>query len=250
MQRYFVPHDGWEEEQVHLSGEDVHHIKKVMRMKEEEEIICCTPDGHAAKCKIRKIEDDSVTCYIVQWLDEEKELPAHITIVQGLPKGDKMELVIQKGTELGAAAFIPFEAERSIVKWDAKKAEKKISRYQKIAKEASEQSHRTKVPTVESIHSVQEVITASEGYEWKLFAYEDEAKTDAFQSLKEVIPHIKPSQRVMMMIGPEGGFSEKEVDRLKQASFQSVRLGPRILRTETAPSYFLSAISYQLEELR
>ncbi|KGP73148.1 16S rRNA (uracil(1498)-N(3))-methyltransferase [Pontibacillus yanchengensis] len=250
MQRYFVSSSGWEHQHVTLTGEDVHHITKVMRMKTDDEIICCTPEGQAALCKIIEITHDMVTCYIVKWLDEDKELPAQVTIVQGLPKGDKMELVIQKGTELGASRFIPFEAERSIVKWDAKKAQKKQERYQKIAKEASEQSHRTMIPTVTQLSNLKQLIEEGHDYDWKLIAYEDEAKAPSFRSLKEVIPFIKPSERVMVVIGPEGGFSENEVHQLTEASFLSVRLGPRILRTETAPAYILSAISYQLEELR
>ncbi|MYL33420.1 16S rRNA (uracil(1498)-N(3))-methyltransferase [Pontibacillus yanchengensis] len=250
MQRYFVSSSGWENQHVTLTGEDVHHITKVMRMRTDDEIICCTPEGQAALCKIIEITHDMVTCYIVKWLDEDKELPAQVTIVQGLPKGDKMELVIQKGTELGASRFIPFEAERSIVKWDAKKTQKKVDRYQKIAKEASEQSHRTMIPTVSKLYTIKQLIEEGQDYDWKLLAYEDEAKSSSFSSLKDVIPYINPSEQVMIVIGPEGGFSENEVDLLKGASFMSVRLGPRILRAETAPAYFLSAISYQLEELR
>jgi len=249
VQRYFVPSSGWQDHEVVLTGEDVHHITKVMRMNEDDEILCCNPDGHVALCKITEANPSEVTCSIVSWKDENHELPAKVTIVQGLPKGDKMELVIQKGTELGSHSFIPFEAERSIVKWDQKKAKKKVERYQKIAKEASEQSHRNLVPEVKEIHSLHEIMEIGKEYDWALFAYEEEAKYDTYRSLQQVIPNIKPSQKVLLVIGPEGGFSEKEVEKLKQANFNSVRLGPRILRTETAHAYFLSALSFQLEEL-
>lgn len=248
MQRYFVPSTGWEDNKVTISNEDVHHISKVMRMSPDDEILCCDPSGHVSLCKIVEITNDQVVCTIVKWIDENKELPVNVTIVQGLPKGDKMELVIQKGTELGAHTFIPFEAERSIVKWDHKKAQKKISRYQKIAKEASEQSHRNLVPEVMTIKNLNELVEESKRYDYKLIAYEEEAKTTQYQSLRDIITSIQPSQNVMVVIGPEGGLSNKEVDKLKEADFQSVRLGPRILRTETAHAYFLSSISFQLEE--
>ncbi|QHE53015.1 16S rRNA (uracil(1498)-N(3))-methyltransferase [Pontibacillus sp. HMF3514] len=249
MQRYFVPISGWDNHEVILTGEDVHHISKVMRMKQDDKILCCDPEGNVAECQITEVTSSEVRCKVIVWLDENKELPAQVTIVQGLPKGDKMELVIQKGTELGTHSFIPFEAERSIVKWDHKKAKKKVDRYQKIAKEASEQSHRNRVPEVKEIHSLHEIMDIGKEYDWALFAYEEEAKTDTYRSLQDVIPNIKPSQKVLLVIGPEGGFSEKEVEKLKQSNFNSVRLGPRILRTETAHAYFLSALSFQLEEL-
>ncbi|WP_345239759.1 16S rRNA (uracil(1498)-N(3))-methyltransferase [Pontibacillus salipaludis] len=249
MQRYFVPSSGWNDSQVVITGEDVHHIGKVMRMKPEHHILCCTPEGDLAECEITDITTETVTCQIVEWLEEEKELPASVIIAQGLPKGDKMEHVIQKGTELGASQFIPFEAERSIVKWDQKKSQKKITRYQKIAKEASEQSHRTMIPSVSELHSLGDLIALQPNYDWVVFAYEDEAKSQSYRSLKEVLTQIQQGQRILVIIGPEGGFSEQEVQTLKEAGALAVRLGPRILRTETAATYFLSALSYQLEEL-
>ncbi|GGD04400.1 16S rRNA (uracil(1498)-N(3))-methyltransferase [Pontibacillus salipaludis] len=249
MQRYFVPSSGWNDSQVVITGEDVHHIGKVMRMKPEHHILCCTPEGDLAECEITDITTETVTCQIVEWLEEEKELPASVTIAQGLPKGDKMEHVIQKGTELGASQFIPFEAERSIVKWDQKKSQKKITRYQKIAKEASEQSHRTMIPSVSELHSLGDLIALQPNYDWVVFAYEDEAKSQSYRSLKEVLTQFQQGQRILVIIGPEGGFSEQEVQTLKEAGALAVRLGPRILRTETAATYFLSALSYQLEEL-
>lgn len=251
MQRYFVPIEGWHDNQiVKLSDNDVHHISRVMRMELGNKIICCHPEGKAAVCEITEITNDFITCCIVKWLNEEKEFPIEVTIVQGIPKGDKLEYIIQKGTELGATAFIPYQAARSIVKWDNKKADKKINRLEKIAKEASEQSHRTKIPKIESLHSFKEILYSEEEYDVKLFAYEEEAKVvNPQHSLKSAIKSIKKNNKVMMVIGPEGGFSTDEADQLKLKGFKSVRLGPRILRTETAPLYFLSALSYEIEEM-
>ncbi|WP_369813126.1 RsmE family RNA methyltransferase [Virgibacillus halodenitrificans] len=140
MQRYFVSETGWGTNEVTILGEDVHHINRVMRYKEGANIICNHPDGRAAICELLVITADSVQAEIKQWLNENVELPIQVTVAQGLPKGDKLELILQKGTELGAYAFIPFQAERSIVNWDKKKQEKKLIRFNKIVKEASEQS--------------------------------------------------------------------------------------------------------------
>lgn len=250
MQRYFVPSTGWvDETHIQIVGDDLHHISRVMRMKSEDSIIACHPNGLTAECQITEITNDFVKGEVVKWIDEQKELPVHITIAQGLPKGDKLDLIVQKGTELGAYRFIPFQADRSIVKWDSKKASKKIDRYQKIAKEASEQSHRSKIPEVTELFSFQSLLKASNEYDIKLFAYEDEAKKKDFFSLRRLVKAMNKGQHVLAVIGPEGGFSEQEVQELKESGFHSVRLGPRILRTETAPFYLLASISYEFEEL-
>ncbi|WP_053219121.1 16S rRNA (uracil(1498)-N(3))-methyltransferase [Virgibacillus senegalensis] len=250
MQRYFVPEEGWQDNMVTITGEDRHHIDRVMRMQPGDAIICNTPEGRAAVCTITAISDEYVSVSIDEWLDESKELPVHITIAQGLPKGDKLEVVLQKGTELGASGFIPFQAGRSIVKWDNKKAEKKLVRYRKIVKEASEQSHRTIVPDVETVVGFDGLIKQSENYSVKIFAYEEEAKTDDYQGLGAILARLEPGQNILACIGPEGGFTIEEAESLKSHGFQPVRLGPRILRTETAPLYLLASISYHFEELR
>ncbi|KJE27550.1 RNA methyltransferase, RsmE family protein [Geobacillus kaustophilus] len=134
MQRYFVFGQAQQEGIVAISGDDAHHIARVMRMKPGDGIICVFPDGRAAVCEIQQIANEHVQARIVQWKEERSELPVRIYIAQGLPKGEKWELVIQKGTELGAAGFLPFEAARSVVKWDAKKAEKKVDRWKKSPK--------------------------------------------------------------------------------------------------------------------
>ncbi|WP_138415706.1 16S rRNA (uracil(1498)-N(3))-methyltransferase [Aquibacillus sediminis] len=251
MQRYFIPADLWEKgNRVIVTGDDFHHIVRVMRMTEGDRIICNHPNGQAAICKIATIDSDSITATVVEELNEQVELPVPVTIAQGLPKSDKLDLILQKGTELGASRFIPFQAKRSIVKWDQKKAAKKLQRMNKIVKEASEQSHRNQIPSVTSIMTVQQLIDESKSYDVKLFAYEDEARSDHFRRLSDVLNDVNESQSILACIGPEGGFSPEEVGALKDAGFLSVRLGPRILRTETAPLYLLSSISYHFEELR
>nr|WP_226036948.1 16S rRNA (uracil(1498)-N(3))-methyltransferase [Aquibacillus saliphilus] len=251
MQRYFVSESNWStDDVVTITGNDVHHITRVMRMDKGDEIICNHLDGRSATCTIEQVSSDFVIANVVEWRDEKVELPVHVTIAQGLPKSDKLDLILQKGTELGASAFIPFQADRSVVKWDQKKIVKKLDRFKKIVKEASEQSHRSFIPTVESIYSFKQLLEDSQNYDVKLFAYEEEARSDNFQKLSDVLNQIQINHKVIACIGPEGGYTIEEVNALKQAGFHSVRLGPRILRTETASLYLLASISYHFEELR
>ncbi|UOQ93785.1 16S rRNA (uracil(1498)-N(3))-methyltransferase [Halobacillus shinanisalinarum] len=247
MQRYFIDQANWEEDRVVIKGDDVHHIVKVMRMKKEDSLICVHPERGPALCEIVAAEQE-VLCSIIDWLDENKELPVEVTIVQSLGKGDKLEQVVQKGTELGADFFIPFDAERSVAKWDAKKANKKLTRLKKIAKEASEQSERAKVPSVLDVMTLSEIIEQNDSYDVKLIAHENEARSVRSHSLSSRLHVIKDNQRVIIIFGPEGGFTPGEADKLFASGFLPVRLGPRILRMETAPLYFLSSLSYQLEE--
>ncbi|MFC4558862.1 16S rRNA (uracil(1498)-N(3))-methyltransferase [Virgibacillus kekensis] len=249
MQRYFVPVDNWEDNKVSIGKDDAHHINRVMRLQPGDEIICNHPDGKAARCSILVSEPDRIQAEIDEWLKESVELPVNVTIAQGLPKSDKFELVLQKGTELGASGFIPVQADRSVVVWDKKKAEKKLIRYTKIIKEASEQSHRNKKPQIHSLMSVKELVRESSTYDIKIFAYEEEAKSEVYRSFGSIVNDMKLGDNVLVYIGPEGGVSDDEVHLLKENGFVAVRLGPRILRTETAPLYVLASISYQFEEL-
>lgn len=250
MQRYFVSSSRFKDNNITITGDDVHHITRVMRYNVGDKIICNNEEGKAAICRISQVTSDEVQVIIETWLNENVELPINVTIAQGIPKGDKFDLVVQKGTELGAHAFIPFQADRSIAIWDKKKAEKKLQRFEKIIKEASEQSHRNKVPVIKSPVSVKDLIEESKNYHVKLFAYEEEAKVSKHQSFGNIINRLDPGQDILVCIGPEGGFSPKEAELLKENNFSPVRLGPRILRTETAALYALASISYHFEEMR
>ncbi|WP_373892853.1 16S rRNA (uracil(1498)-N(3))-methyltransferase [Virgibacillus natechei] len=248
MQRYFIPSTDWHGAEVIIRGDDAHHIDRVMRFREGDKIICNHPDGQAAVCEITSIEQ-VILAAVQEWLDETVELPVTVTIAQGLPKGDKFDLILQKGTELGAHSFIPFQAERSIVVWDEKKKAKKIPRFRKIVKEASEQSHRNQIPVIHSPMNLADLIEESTAYDIKVFPYEEEAKVEKPQSFASIMRRINNHQRLLVCIGPEGGFSPNEAKHLKNNGFHPVRLGPRILRTETAALYVLSCVSYQFEEL-
>lgn len=249
MQRYFVKQrasDG----RFFIDDEDYHHIVKVMRMQTGEEIVCVDPQGNQAVCRLAEITDERVGADVVQWIEGNSELPITVTIASGLPKGDKLEWIIQKGTELGAGRFIPFSAVRSVVKWDEKKAEKKLERWQKIAKEAAEQSHRVRVPEIESPMNFKELLAESSKFKYKIAAFEEESRNGETSVFSSTLKQMKYGESLLLVFGPEGGLADQEVQALKGNGFLLCGLGPRILRTETAPLYSLAAISYHFELLR
>ncbi|WLV23606.1 16S rRNA (uracil(1498)-N(3))-methyltransferase [Aciduricibacillus chroicocephali] len=250
MQRYFVPESSWSGDKVIVKGNDARHISRVMRMKPGDKVFCNHPDGRAALCMILTLRDTFIELLVEQWMEQSAEMPVHVTIAQAIPKGDKFELVLQKGTELGAGAFIPFQADRSVAVWDEKKIDKKQPRFDKIVKEASEQSHRNHVPAVEPPVSSTQLAELSKEYDIAAFAYEEEARSEVHHSFAKVLHETRPGMRMLICIGPEGGYSDREVELFKEAGMKPVRLGPRILRTETAALYALAGISYHLEELR
>lgn len=249
VQRYFVNRAAFQDGFVHLTGDDVHHITRVMRMTVGDEIICAN-GKQTARCILEKITTDEVVAKVVDWVEEYSELPHDVTIAQGMPKGDKLELIIQKGTELGAAHFIPFYSSRSIVKWTGEKATKKVTRLEKIAKEAAEQAHRQIVPTISTPVSFDSLLELSVNYEMKIVAYEEEARNSKTNELPYVLQSLKAEQSILFVVGPEGGFSTDEMMKLREWDFHVCGLGPRILRTETASLYFLAALSYETELMR
>jgi 16S rRNA (uracil1498-N3)-methyltransferase len=250
MQRYFVSNDQRTDVGVTITGEDARHISRVMRMKPGEPILVCDETGQTFLCEIQEINETNVRCLIRETIEEKSELPIKVTLVQGLPKGDKLEFVVQKGTELGAAGFLPFESERAIVKWDTSKVQKKLERLRKIAKEAAEQSHRSTIPIINEPLRLDALIAFSQSFTHKMVAYEEEAKQGEVKRFASLLSTIKEGQSLLVVLGPEGGLTAEEVDKLQQAGFVLAGLGPRILRTETAPLYVLSAVSYQFELLK
>ncbi len=248
MQRYFI--EDFDQENALITGDDLHHIVRVMRMEIGDKLICCDRLGKQAMAQITEITNDSVLLTVVEWIENDSELPIYVSIASGLPKGDKLEYVIQKGTELGANEFVPFIAARSIVKWDEKKGAKKVERWGKIAKEAAEQSHRAKLPDVYKPHSLSELIERSKNYSYKVIAYEEEARRGEKSVLARILGEMSKGESLLVVIGPEGGLTEKEVDKLQSQGFVTCSFGPRILRTETAPLYVLSAVSYHFELAR
>ncbi|SDY51489.1 16S rRNA (uracil1498-N3)-methyltransferase [Evansella caseinilytica] len=247
MQRYFLNAEAFQDEDVTITGEAAKHIQRIMRMETGESIICCTEAGSCYVCRLTQITDNGVSAAIVEQETNSVELPVTVTIAHGLPKGDKLELVIQKGTELGAAGFVPFEAERSIVKWDDRKALKKVDRWNKIAREAAEQSQRQALPKVFDVRSFSSLLSEFDKYSCVLAASEEAAKSDEKSQFRLALQQMKHGDSLLMVVGPEGGFSDRELQLMKKRGAVVCGFGPRILRTETAPLYGLAAISYHFE---
>lgn len=246
MQRYFINKPFSEHGKADLQGEDYKHIVQVMRMSAGDQIIVVA-SGEAFVATIEEISADTVHVNKDGEALPSNELPVHVTIANGLAKGDKHDLIVQKSTELGVSEVILFKAERSIVKWDDKKGKKRIERLQKIAHQAAEQCHRTVIPKVGNPLTVKQLINKAEEYDVCLYADEEAAKQDNRPRLVDRVKDIKVNDKVLIVFGPEGGLSRNEAADLQAAGFLPVALGPRILRTETAPLYFLSAVSYAFE---
>lgn len=247
MQRYFLKNNQIQSGVVRLTEDDAHHIIRVMRMKVGDEVIVCDENKTSFIVEISSFENNDVLATIKSLIKYEVELPVSVTIAQGLPKGDKFEWVLQKGTECGATQFIPVKMDRSVVKIDAKKEVKKLERWSKIVKEAAEQAHRQILPTVHSVVSFKDLLKLGEMYDVCLFAYEETAKIGDMAQLKEALKRVFPGSSILVLVGPEGGISDSENNLLVKNGFLPCALGPRILRTETAPIYILSAISYEFE---
>ena len=244
MQRYFIKSDQLIGDQALIVGDDVHHIRDVMRARVGDCIVVCTCSKMSYLVEIVRLDKAEVKVKVVEAKSENVELPVFVTISQGITKGDKFDLMVQKGTECGASAFVPVAMKRSVAKIDEKKAFNKVERWQKIALEAARQSHRQVVPCVMMPVDIKGLVAMASEYDVCFFAYE---KTESQNGLAEMIRKLKSGMRVLVLIGPEGGIDELEVRMLTDAGFKAVGLGPRILRTETAPIYVLSAISYVLE---
>ncbi|MDN7245805.1 16S rRNA (uracil(1498)-N(3))-methyltransferase [Planococcus shenhongbingii] len=245
MQRYFIEGHVPENHKVTITGDDAKHIAKVMRQSEGDQLIVVA-GGKAFLSTILSAEFD-VEVHIDNEIEADVEMPKQVTIACGLPKGDKLELIAQKSTELGMHALIPFAAERSIVKWDGSKSEKKRVRLQKIAKEAAEQSHRTHIPYIHNIHTFKQLMEAARSFDAVIVAYEEEARDSSRKRFAETLKSLYDKDSILLVFGPEGGISEVEVSLLKESGALFTSLGPRILRTETAPLYALSAMSYEFE---
>lgn len=247
MYQFFV-----EPSQIHLNdntviivGDEVNHIKNVLRMAPGQEIAVKNGvDGKEYRCGILTLEPERVVCELRFVKEGDVELPAQIYLFQGLPKGDKMELIVQKAVELGVYQIIPVTAKRCVAKIEGKKAEAKTARWQGIARSAAQQSRRAVIPQVALPHSFSQAVKLASDMDVRLLPYElarDMAKT------KELLGAVKPGQRVAVFIGPEGGFAREEAEEAAKAGVCPVTLGRRILRTETAGMTVLSWLMLQLE---
>lgn len=247
MYQFFV-----EEQQINvndksviITGNDVNHIKNVLRMKVGEEIAVSNGvDGKEYRCGITSLEEDCVRCALRFVKEAGVELSARVTLFQGLPKADKMELIIQKAVELGVYEIVPVATKRCVVKLDDKKAKGKITRWQGIAEAAAKQSKRAVIPRISEVMCFSEAVQYAADMDVKLIPYE---LAEGMDKTKERMNGMQPGQRIAVFIGPEGGFEEAEVQMALSQSIEPITLGKRILRTETAGFTVLSWIMYQLE---
>lgn len=235
MQRYF--NNKIEDNIVTLNKEDSYHIKKVMRMKLGEKIEIVSNDV----CYIAEIVDleyEEIKAKIIKTVADNPELNINVTIVQSLVKEQKMDFIIQKATELGVNEIIPYEATRSVVKVNGNQT-KKIDRWQKIAKEASEQSKRIKIPKINQIITINELIKL-DNYNVKILCTVGEN----VKNIKNILSNIKTNDTMLIVVGPEGGFTKQEEEQMIKNGFITVSLGDTVLRTETVALFLMSAIRY------
>ena len=229
-----------------ITGEDVNHIKNVLRMKIGEEIAVSNGvDGREYRCEVAQLLSDEVVCKLRFIKENDVELPAQVYLFQGLPKADKMELIIQKAVELGVYSVIPVATRRSIVKLDDKKAAAKQNRWQGIAEAAAKQSKRKIIPKIEKVMSFAEALEMAKELEVRLIPYE---LAEDMSHTKEIIERIREGQKIAIFIGPEGGFDEKEIALASEVGVEPITLGKRILRTETAGMTVLAWLMYHLEK--
>lgn len=245
MYRFYIQKDQISNNKIVVTGTDVNHIKNVLRMKKSEKIIICDGQGKDYYCIIEKVAKEEIIVNIQDIINTETELPVKLYLFQGIPKRDKMELIIQKSVELGVYGIIPVFTKRSVVKFeDNKKERKRIERWQTIAAAAAKQSNRGIIPIVENIMSYTEAIEYAKNLDYNLIAYED---AEQIKETKQAINEAINTKSIGIFIGPEGGFEQIEIENAQKIGIKPITLGKRILRTETAGIVLLSLLMYQIE---
>lgn len=235
-----------EDKAVIILGSDVNHIKNVLRMRVGEEIAVSNGlDGREYRCGIAELTDTAIYCELRFIKEEGVELPSRIYLFQGLPKADKMELIIQKAVELGVYQVIPVAAKRCVVKLDDRKEKSRLARWQGIAEAAAKQSKRAIVPKIAPVMTFAEALKLAEKMDVRLIPYE---LAEGMEYTRTKLQEVLPGQDIAVFIGPEGGFEEKEIQLAEERGLSPITLGRRILRTETAGLTVLSWLVYLLED--
>ena len=248
MPKFFVTTNQIEGKKISIQNEDVNHIKNVLRAKIDDTIEIC--DSITSKnyiCKIEQIEDKHIDCHIVEEIESHVEPHIQVSIFQGLPKADKMELVIQKSVELGVYDITPVEMKRCVVKLNDKDKIKKIQRWQKISEGAAKQSGRDRIPTIHPVMNIKAVCENIKEYDLVLVAYENEKENTLKQELKNIKQDQNKQMKIAIIIGPEGGIDKEEIAKFEEYNAKIITLGNRILRTETVALHMLSVIMYELD---
>ncbi|MGF0071241.1 16S rRNA (uracil(1498)-N(3))-methyltransferase [Streptococcus orisratti] len=248
MQQYFV--NGRAPQGIfQISDKDTaKHMFSVMRLQADDQIVLVFDDG--IKRLARVVDSQSQSVEIIEELADNVELPVSVTIAMGFPKGDKLEFVAQKATELGMAALWAFPADWSVVKWDGKKLAKKEEKLSKIAQGAAEQSKRNVIPQVKLFEKKAAFLAELEQFDKIFVAYEESAKEGETAVLARELSQMKSGEKILFIFGPEGGISPEEIEAFESKGGLKIGLGPRIMRAETAPLYALSSTSYALELMK
>lgn len=245
MHRFFVEEPAMGANSITITGGDVNHIKNVLRMSVGDKI--CVINGQNNKeyyCEITALGSDTVDTRICEIRESDQELANEIVLFQGLPKSDKMELIIQKAVELGVHTIVPVSTDRTVVKLDAKKEANKRKRWMSISESAAKQSGRLRIPEVTQVISFREALEMAGKMDVRLIPYE---LAEGMEKTREIMSGIQPGQSVAVFIGPEGGFESSEIEKAREIGVQSITLGKRILRTETAGLVTLAMLVYNLE---
>ena len=244
MYHFFVEEEQVNGENAYISGSDVNHIVNVLRMKIGEELLISVKGDWDYLCKIEEIENDRVNLKLLESM-EQRELPIKIKLLQGIPKSDKLEMIIQKAIELGVSEIIPVKTNRVVVRIDEKKTQAKVNRWNAIAESAAKQSKRSIIPKVLKPQTIDNALEIVKDYGVKLLPYEN---ADGIKKTKDILNSLDSKNNIAVFIGPEGGFEEAEVKKSTDSGFEVITLGKRILRTETAGLALLSNIMIRLEE--
>lgn len=250
MPKFFINQEQVNEDKINIVGQDVKHIKNVLREKIGNELTVCNISNQKDYlCEIQEIKEEYIQCKIKKELENNVESNIKVTIMQGLPKADKMELIIQKSVELGVYEITPIEMKRCVVKLNEKDKQKKVQRWQKISEVAAKQSGRNIIPKINSIINLKNICNLVKEYDIVLIAYENEEKATIKKELKKIKEEINNDKeiKIAVIVGPEGGISQEEIELLQKAGAKSITLGKRILRTETVALNVLSVIMYELE---
>ncbi len=244
MYHFFIQAKQIKDGRVYLEGKDVNHIINVLRMKTGDKISLTDEDGVCYTCSIVLFDKEIIQLEILEIKDVSHELPAKVTLFQGLPKGDKFETIVQKAVELGVYQIVPVITNRCIVKLDEKKKKNKITRWNTIAESAAKQSKRTYIPKVCDVIDFSMAVDMAKRFDEVCIPYE---QAEGMSSTKDFLCRLKPDMNIAFYIGPEGGFEEYEINKAQEAGIKPVSLGKRVLRTETAGMALMSMIMLTYE---
>ncbi len=245
MYHFFVTPDQVQDGYALITGQDVNHIRNVLRMKPGEQVGIRDGISRSFLCELETIKAEEIRVRILKEEDTSSELPARLYLFQGLPKSDKMELVIQKAVELGVYQIIPVATRRAVVKLDGKKEDAKIKRWNAIAESAAKQSGRMLIPEVTRVMSLKEAFEYAGDFDLNLIPYE---LAEGMEGTRRILSQVRPGMQIGIYIGPEGGFDTDEIALAKERQVHPITLGRRILRTETAGLTALSILMFELEQ--